>query len=262
MPLIWSTLDFDNKGKAINIPLPVNPGDAVNKQYVDSLIEGLDWKDNVRAATTSNISISSAPASIDGVTLAVNDRILVKDQTTQSENGIYIFNGTGSALTRAQDANSSTELTNAVVGVDSGTANAGTFWRQTTVNPTIGTSNIVWEQFASSVPLATTTTAGRIRIATQSEVNAGTVTDAAVTPATLAGYTGFTKKYATTFGDTSNTTYTITHNLGTQDIAYMCRRVSDGKEVGVDVTVTGSNTISVAVNVAPGNNALRITVFG
>ncbi|MEM4202842.1 MAG: hypothetical protein QXS54_02105 [Candidatus Methanomethylicaceae archaeon] len=113
------------------------------------------WKDEVRVATTSNISITNPPSTIDGVSLSVGDRILVKDQTNATENGIYVYNGSGNPLTRAPDANSGSELNAAVVTVAQGTANAGTAWRQSTPNPTLGTSDIVWVFFGTAVPDAT-----------------------------------------------------------------------------------------------------------
>lgn len=93
----------------------INPTDAVNKDYVDGLSLGLrDFKDSVRLATTLNINISAPPATFDGITLTnyydVGTRILVKDQTSQSQNGIYVWNGTGTPMTRAEDANTTDKL--------------------------------------------------------------------------------------------------------------------------------------------------------
>jgi hypothetical protein len=261
--LLLGTLDAQNVGKIINIPNPTANGDAANKAYVDALVEGLNWKDNVRVATTGNINLSSAPATIDGVTLAVNDRVLVKDQTTATQNGIYIFNGSGSAMTRSPDANTASELTNAVVIVDEGTANAGSAWRQTVPNPTIGTDSITFESFVSQVPDASETVKGKIQIATQAEVNAGTNDTKAVTPLKLSNYPGMLKKYATTIGDTSNTQYTITHNLDTQDIVVSIRKASGTLEAVIaDWTVTGANTVQLNFAAPPGNNAIRVVVIG
>ncbi|MEM4202843.1 MAG: hypothetical protein QXS54_02110, partial [Candidatus Methanomethylicaceae archaeon] len=67
-------LDFGGTGRIVNLASPQNPQDAVTKSYVDSLLEGLAWKDEVRVATTSNISITNPPSTIDGVSLSVGDR--------------------------------------------------------------------------------------------------------------------------------------------------------------------------------------------
>lgn len=260
---IRTDLDFLNVSKIINLPDPVNDGDAVNKKYVDALIEGLNWKDNVRVASTSNVNISSPGASIDGVTLNVGDRILLKDQTTQSENGIYIFNGATSPLTRAPDANTAKELINAVVVVDEGASNAGTVWRQTNVISTLGTDDVVFQSFLPSTPAATVTTAGVIRIATQAEVDAGITPDAAVTPLTLNNWSRAPKRYVTTIGDATNTVYTITHNLNTRDIhVSVYNNLGNYDDVEVEIRRPDTNSIEIRTSSPPGNNALRVVIIG
>ena len=145
-------VDLQNQ-RGVNVADPTGATDAANKQYVDNLISGLSYKNEVRAATTANGTLTTAYAngqSIDGVTLATGDRILLKDQTTQTENGIYTVNAAG-APTRATDADSTAELNNATVYVTSGTVNNGREYTQTTQNPTIGTNNIVFVQKTSGL---------------------------------------------------------------------------------------------------------------
>lgn len=67
--------------------------DAVNKQDLDNAIRGLAWKQEVRAASTANLSITAPGATIDGVAMVSGDRVLLKNQSTPSENGIYVWNG-------------------------------------------------------------------------------------------------------------------------------------------------------------------------
>lgn len=116
----------------------------------------LSWKNSVRVATTANITLSGTQT-IDGVAVIAADRVLVKNQTTQTENGIYVV--AAGAWSRATDADTGTELNNAVVSVDSGTTNADTSWRQTTDNVTVGTSNIIWSAFEGT-PIYRGTAAG------------------------------------------------------------------------------------------------------
>src|SRR5262249_6689989 len=82
---------------------------------------------------------------------STGDRILIKDQSTQSENGIYVVAASGTP-TRATDADSTAELNNATLLVVDGTINAGRSYTQTTKNPTVGSSNIVWAQYATGQP--------------------------------------------------------------------------------------------------------------
>ena len=133
---------------------PTNALHAVTKQYVDAVATGLDVKASVRAATTVNIDLSSAPSSIDGVTLSSGDRVLVKNQTTGSENGIYVFNGAASAMTRATDADNSPsgEVTAGMFTfVTEGSISANYGYSLTTPDPiTLGTTSLSFSQFSGA----------------------------------------------------------------------------------------------------------------
>jgi len=123
------------------------------KEYVDSVAQGLDVKASVRVATTSNATLASAfeaGDSLNGVSLVAGDRILIKNQTNQTENGIYTVNASG-APTRASDADTSNDLTSGsfVFVEDGGQANTG--WVLTTTGSiTLGTTNIAFSQFSES----------------------------------------------------------------------------------------------------------------
>jgi len=136
------------------------PYASVSKAYVDALALGIvtSWKAPVKVATTVAGTLATSfenGDTIDGIALVTNDRILIKNQATQSENGIYIVNASG-APTRSTDANVAAELEGAAVTVQQGTANENTNWLQTTDGITLGSSNIVW------VPLGAATTWGAI----------------------------------------------------------------------------------------------------
>lgn len=125
----------------------------VSKEYVDAVKVGLDFKDSVRVATTgSNISLSSAPAAIDGVTLSSDDRVLVKDQSSGAENGIYVFNGSGSAMTRATDADANAEVTSGMFTfVTEGSVNADSGFVLTTDGSiTVGSTALAFAQFSGA----------------------------------------------------------------------------------------------------------------
>jgi len=113
---------------------------------VQNASAGLDPKGSVRAATTANITLS-ATQTIDGVAVIVGDRVLVKDQTTASGNGIYVV--ASGAWTRATDMDAWTEVPSAFTFVEVGTANADTGWVCTSdQGGTLGTTNITWAQFS------------------------------------------------------------------------------------------------------------------
>lgn len=152
---IGNGLDLQSQ-KIVNLADPSSLTDAATKQYVDNGLLGLRWKAPVRVATTTNGTLATAYANgqtIDGVVLITGDRILLKDQTAQTDNGIYTVNGSG-APTRSTDADSSAELLNATVFVVQGTTNADKAYNQTTNatgggGPVIATDNIVWVQFGA-----------------------------------------------------------------------------------------------------------------
>jgi hypothetical protein len=126
--------------------------DLVNKDYVDGLVTGLDFKQSVRVASNgTSINIAIAPATIDGVTLAPGERVLLKDQAPATDNGIYDFNGTGNAMTRSTDANTNAEVTAGMfMFVEEGTW-ADTGWVLSTNNPIIlGTTLLTFTQFSAA----------------------------------------------------------------------------------------------------------------
>lgn len=159
------------------------PSQQSVKAYVDAAALGIvtSWKAPVVNATTANITLSGEQT-IDGV-LTSASRILVKNQSTQSENGIYVT--AAGAWARSSDANAAAELEGAAVMVQQGTANANTTWIQTTDGITLGSSNIVWTQLGSSVPDADETTKGIVERATDAEVITGSDTTRFVSPASL-----------------------------------------------------------------------------
>lgn len=124
---------------------PVLPSEYVNKAYVDNLIDGIDYKDNVAAATTANITLSGIQT-IDTVTGAADLRILVKDQTTQTENGIYLMKS--GAWVRTIDADLGIQIEWSVVPVSGGTQ-AGKVFRCNLTGITLGSTNIVYSEWSS-----------------------------------------------------------------------------------------------------------------
>lgn len=121
------------------------PTTSATKTYIDNKVAGLSWKASVRVATTANGTLATAFANgqtVDGVTLVTGDRILIKNQSTATQNGIYIVAASG-APTRSTDADTGAELVNATVLVQEGTVNAETQWTCSTNAPiTIGVTNI------------------------------------------------------------------------------------------------------------------------
>lgn len=119
-----------------------------NKAYVDALTVGLSWKDAVVATTTgSNITLSGTPT-MDGVSLQVGDRVLVRNQTTLHENGIYVV--AAGAWTRPVDMDQADEFSSAAVFVKQGTLYQDTGWTQINEVATVGADSVEWIQFSGA----------------------------------------------------------------------------------------------------------------
>ena len=142
-----ASVDF-NSQKITNLADPTADQDAATKAYVDSVAQGIDAKESVKAATTANITLSGTQT-VDGVSLSVDDRVLVKDQTTASENGVYIVQS--GAWTRASDADSWNELVSAFFFVEEGTTNADNGYVCTVdAGGTLGTDDVTFVQFSGA----------------------------------------------------------------------------------------------------------------
>ena len=130
----------------------------VTKGYVDAVKQSLDIKDSVRVASTANVSLTGGSSdleagdTIDGVTLVAGDRVLLKNQSTASENGIYVAVASGGTPARSDDANASADVTSGMfVWVEEGTANADQGYVLTTNNViTLNTTDLTFTQFSGA----------------------------------------------------------------------------------------------------------------
>jgi hypothetical protein len=157
--------------RIVNVADPTTGTDAVNRDYVQAYAAGLDWKQSVRLSSTANLSVTASGSgvgktltatangalSLDGVAAASGNRVLIKDQTTGADNGIYVVTDAGSAgtpfvLTRATDADANAEVTDGMaVFVGEGTSNLDTGWVLITNDPiTVDTTALTFTQFTGT----------------------------------------------------------------------------------------------------------------
>lgn len=239
--------------------------DAASYGQVLNLVNGKDYKDGVVAASTANVTISGPGTTIDGVTLNNGDRVLLKNQTTTSQNGIWVFNGSAAALTRPADfPTGSTGLVTqgATVVVDGGTANIATQWTLTTT----GAINVD----TTALTFTETTGPGASISAGNSGISvAGTAVSAVagngitISSGIAVDRTKVPNLFAATIGDGSTTSIVVTHNLGTLDtIEEVYVTGAGGAKVDCDIQHTSTNTTTFIFAVAPASNAYRVVIFG
>lgn len=256
--------DHQGAARIKNLPAPGAADDPIRQTDLDSAIaalRGRAWKDNVRVATQGNLNLASPGATIDGVTMSADDRVLVHVQTATEENGIYTWNGAAAAMTRTNDADSAEALEGAVTVVDEGT-DAGVTYRQTAVNFILDTDPVTWVVFGDTTPAATEGTAGKSELATQGETDTGTDDARIVTPLKLKTTTLRAKGGSTLIGDNSSTQFDLTHNHGTRKVLVCVRRnASPWDEVQVGNECPDANTVRLNFVSAPTTDEFEVSVI-
>ena len=138
-----------NSQKITNLATPSADGDAASKSYVDGVAQGLDVKQSVQAATTANITLSGTQT-IDGVSVSADNRVLVKNQSTGSQNGLYLCKAGG--WSRTDDLAAGDDASSVFVFVDQGTVNAdnGFVCSTNKGSAVVGTNNLAFTQFSGA----------------------------------------------------------------------------------------------------------------
>lgn len=230
------TADISNGGfKITNVAEPTLSTDAATKNYVDSVAQGLDVKASAVVATTANITLSGTQT-IDGVAVVAGDRVLVKNQSTASANGIYVV--AAGAWTRSTDADTWAKLVSAFVFVEKGTVGADTGWVSTIDSGgTLGSTAVTFSQFSG----AGTYTAGTGLTLTGTQFS---ITNTAVT--------------AGSYGSTSKT-LTLTVNAQGQLTAVAASDIAIANtQVSGLGTMSTQNANSVAIT---GGSITNLTTF-
>jgi hypothetical protein len=267
---------------------PSNANHAVRKQDLDAVVQGIQFKGTARCATTTNLTGYVQTGNqlvhagnvgnllIDGVVPQAGDTVLIKNQTTASQNGLYTLledSLSQAVFERHVNMDANTEVKGAVVHVSSGTVGQGTGWLISGNGPfTLGTSAINFVQFNYLTDIladgALSKTANTISLNTSSDFNqTGSVlnlSDTGVTAGTFNGITVDGKGRvtaavnvsapvfdATITGDGTTTTFTITHNLASSNPSVTLRQ--GGSEVIVENATSGNNAVVIEFGIAPTN---------
>jgi len=271
---VTGNLTFSGGATVTGLPTPAVNGDAANKAYVDSAVsavaQGASWKTNAVAASTGNLTLSGTQT-IDGYAAQVGDRILVKNQTTQTQNGVYTV--ASGAWTRATDADIGSEVKGMAILVLDGTTNALTQWVNTNATvPTLGTDNITYtqlqasgntytagtgltltgNQFSITNSGVTTGTYTKVTVNAQGQVTTGTSLNASDVNTAL-GYTAYNGTTNPNGFLTGNQAVTLSGDAtGTGSTAITVTLANSGATAGTytKVTVDAKGRVTVGANLA------------
>lgn len=247
-----------NSQKIVSLADPSNPQDAATKAYVDAARSGLDVKASVRAATTANLTSLSGEVTVDGVELVAGNRILVKNQSSAQNNGIYVV--AAGAWSRATDADADAEVTSGMFTfVEEGTANGDSGWvLSTNGSISVGVTEIAFVQFSGAGQI----TAGDGLTKTGNTLNVvGTAdkitvsADAVTIASTYAGQSSITTLGTITTGVWNGTDVAIADGgTGASDAG--TARTNLGLAIGTDVQAYNATLAAVAGGTYSGDDSI------
>jgi hypothetical protein len=268
--LRWETMTAPNAPVNMNSQqfssLPAASGNGQAVEYAQfntalaNIATGMDLKETqAQVVATVNINTASPGATISGHAMVAADRVLLSAQTTASQNGLWVWNGAASALTRAPDASAAGSImggTMVVVGDEDGT-NPNTVWMQTATGTgtngaiTIGTDTQTWIKVLSPVTLTAgngiAIAAGVISAVVAASGGLSVSGSGLALDATIA-----VKKFTQTLtGDGTTTSWTITHNLNSTNPVVSVRIAGAKWEVDDQVASAGASTTQVVIGISP-----------
>lgn len=269
-----------NGQRLTNVGSPTAATDAATRQYVDDARAGVQVKDPVRVAVLVNVNLASPGANLDGLAMVAGQRFLALAQTTNTQNGIYVWNGAASPATRSLDTDGTGEvldgtLTAVSEGTDAGSqyiqtatpVGAPGAWAQSWVKFSTGGTvysagnglNLASNTFtAVAADASISVGVGGITVGLVPIAKGGTN---AITAAAARTNLAATGKFAADIGAlTAGVFLGVTHSLNTLDVVTSVRENATGEMVNIDVKVLDANTVQVRSDIAVSANILRIVV--
>jgi hypothetical protein len=222
------SLNMQGYARVLDLPAPGSANEPARLAdltaavaVLNAALAGFDFiEEPARLASTVNINVASAPTQIDGTNANVNDLIFLTGQATNTQNGLYTYNGVAEPMTRAVDPVTDAAFVfqaGSVVSVGpDGASNKNTLWLETTDNPVVGTSALTFTEFGSSLTNGTGLTIAGNVISLATPVAVGNGGTNATTPAAARASLGTPGVFRATFGDGASSSFAINHALGSQ----------------------------------------------
>lgn len=237
---------------------PLNATDAANKGYVDQVIENGSNKGDARSASTSNINLASPGATIGGVAMAATDLVLLVGQTAGPENGLYVFNGAASPLSRATNADTSAEIRPGMsVFIAEGTHAAKRYELTTPLPITIGATALTFVQTGANTAYVggngIDLTGNTFDVVGGTGISVGT--DVAINTAVVV------RKMSQPIGNGSLNPITVTHGYNNISAYVVVTRIADGVDGVPGITKT-ANTVILTFAVVPTANQYQVGIQG
>ena len=255
-----------NNQRITGLATPSVGSDAANRDFVESLVATGTNKGEARVVATSNITIASPGATIDGVTLSLStpDLVLLIGQTTASQNGLYVFNGAANPLTRATNADTTAEVKPGMfVFVSEGTVNSSNGFTLVTPNPIVlGTTALTFVQTSGAGQI----TAGSGLVKSGNVLNVATNANSGIVVNAddiAIDSTLVSTKYTQAIGDGTSTTITVTHGRNNPNAGAVLRQtLTPFERVFPTERNPTANTMSFTFFTAPTANQYTVQIQG
>lgn len=265
MPRLLTNLDAANVARIINLPTPINPGDVVNKAYVDAIAQGLTPKAPAWATTVGDIVLSGLGTQANGdwsTALTAADRVLVKNQANPIQNGLYA--AAAGAWARTADMAAGSNGRSVYCMVSTGATLADTGWVCTTDTPAVvGTNPLTFVQFSGAGAITASTGLERVgndirAVVDGVSIQINLLNQLEVVPAERFGG----HKVVALVGDGLNNVFVIPHALNVRTVHVMIRDAATNDLVLANVEATSTLSVTVSFLSVPAVNAYEVTILG
>ncbi len=262
MPVLYGPLEANGQ-RITGLQLPINPDEPATRAFVEQIVNGRAWKDAVRVYADTNVNIAAPGANIDALAMNPGDPVALGGQTTQTQNGIYVWNGAAATMTRRADADTGAELASGTTfPVAEGTYANRHAIMTTDGTITIGTTAINFIVMNNSGTIYTGS-GGVILVGNDFRLDLSANSGLIIVGGKVGvDYSVLARKFAATIGNGAATTFLVNHNFGNRDVIPALYKVSNNRFGLPDIFAEDTNNTRFTFGTAPAANEYRAVVYG